>query len=271
MKLKIKLPVTVLAMTFIFMFSVGVSATEVNTNHTVENGDTVYKIAQKYNVDSSAIINGNGLSDGSVLIYPGMTLRIDSNAQNVPNGNYEVSAGDTLYRLAQSYGLSVDDIMAANGLTSDRIYCGQILYIEGAGTVPEEGDSLEETTDDSSITLTEEEVWMMAKMIYGEARGESYEGQVAVGAVIMNRLASPLFPNTMYEVLFQKNQFSAIDDGQYYLTPDETALAAAKDAARGVDPTNGSLFYWNPVKAPNNAFLNSKEIVATIGGHVFAK
>ena len=141
MKLKIKLPVTVLAMTFIFMFSVGVSATEVNTNHTVENGDTVYKIAQKYNVDSSAIINGNGLSDGGVLIYPGMTLRIDSNAQNVPNGNYEVSAGDTLYRLAQSYGLSVDDIMAANGLTSDRIYCGQILYIEGAGTVPEEGDS----------------------------------------------------------------------------------------------------------------------------------
>ncbi|MEE0775543.1 MAG: cell wall hydrolase [Bacillota bacterium] len=267
MKFKFKLPVTVLAMTLMFLCSVGVSAAEVNTTYTVQNGDTVYKIAQKFNVDQSAIINGNGLSNGGTLIYPGMNLRIDSNAKNNPNGNYAVSNGDTLYCLAQSYGLSVESIMTANGLTADRIYSGQKIYLEGAASAPEDNDS----AADPSITLTEDELWMMAKMIYGEARGESYEGQVAVGAVIMNRIESPLFPNTMYGVLFQKNQFSAVDDGQYYLTPNATAVAAAKDAARGVDPTHGSLFYWNPVKAPNNAFLNSKEIVATIGGHVFAK
>lgn len=121
-----------------------------------------------------------------------------------------------------------------------------------------------------SVSISEDEIYMMAKMIYAEARGESYQGQVAVGAVIMNRIKSNQFPNTMSGVLFQSKQFSAVDDGQYYMTPNDSAISAAWEAAAGVDPTYGALYYWNPVKAPNNKFLNARQKTVYIGNHVFA-
>lgn len=247
--------------------SFSVSAAEIYSHYTVTNGDTVYKIAQEHNITMDAIINANGLTDGGELIYPNMVLLLDSNAKNNDNYNYTVKSGDSIFKIAQSYGITTTELKTANNLTADRIYCGQLLYVPGtAETVPV---MKEENVNESA--LTEAEIYMIAKMIYGEARGECYQGQVAVGAVIMNRLYSPDFPDTVYEVLFQDSQFSAIDDGQYYLTPDDSAISAAYEAVNGADPTGGALFYWNPVKAPNNAFLNAKPIIATIGNHVFAK
>lgn len=295
--------VTMIAV-LIFGASLGVSANETYTYHQVQPGETVYFIAQDYEVDPSVIVTASGLCNGGDYIEAYQTLLIDSNAKSNSEGNYEVQAGDTLYQIAQAYGTSVEEIMAANELTADRIYPSQLLLVgadtgdsndtvvdttndEAADTT--NGDTAEPTeeattgtgttappatdnaTDTVSSEFTEDEVYMLAKMIYAEARGESYEGQVAVGAVIVNRVHSDLFPDTMSGVLFEDRQFTAYSDGQYNLTPDETAIKAAKEAAAGVDPTGGCLFYWNPVKSPNNAFLNAKPIVVTIGEHVFAK
>lgn len=252
-----KTALLIIAVCTLFLVSTGVSAQTVYTSYTVKSGDTCYKIAQTYGVKTSAIVNANGLSQNGALIYPGKTLIIDSNAKSTEGGNYTVKSGDSLYKIANSYNTTVSALKEMNGLTADRIYTGQVL------------STTENHTAASS--LSEKEIYLMAKMIYAEARGESYTGQVAVGAVIMNRIESDQFPNTLTEVLYQAGQFTAITDGQFdALSPDSTAIAAAYDAASGTDPTYGSLFYWNPQKA-SNAYLNAKTILATIGNHVFAK
>ena len=86
----------------------------------------------------------------------------------------------------------------------------------------------------------------MARVIHGEARGESYLGKLAVGAVVVNRLNSPLFPDTLYEVIYEPWAFTCVQDGQINLEPDEESYRAAMDALNGIDPTNGCLFYYNP-------------------------
>ena len=94
---------------------------------------------------------------------------------------------------------------------------------------------------------------------------------MAVGAVVLNRVKSPGFPNTIREVIFQKNQFSAVSDGQFYLEPNETAYRAARDALSGRDPSLGALFFYNPKTAKTLYWLSTRETTVVIGNHVFAK
>ena len=114
------------------------------------------------------------------------------------------------------------------------------------------------------------DTYLLAQCIYSEARGEPYKGQVAVGAVVLNRVKSSSFPNSISGVIYQKGAFSAVDDGQINLTPNETAIKAAKDALNGWDPTGGCLFYYNPAKT-SNRWIRSRPIVLRIGSHVFCK
>lgn len=233
---------------------VGVSAATVSY-HTVQKGDTCYSIAKNYGVELSAVLNANGILSGEIL-YPGRRLAIDADAKNTVGGDYTVKSGDSLYRIAAAYGSTVSTLKARNGLVSDRIYAGQCLLVGNAS---------------ASSGLSGTELYLLAKMIHAEARGESHLGRVAVGAVILNRVQSSAFPNTLEGVLYQRNQFTAIHDGQFAaLEPDAPAYAAAYEAAGGKDPTYGALFYWNPQKA-SNAWLNAKTILVTIGNHVFAK
>ena len=128
---------------------------------------------------------------------------------------------------------------------------------------------------ESSISTTKASgdnmVELLARLINGEARGESYIGQVAVGAVIMNRVKDPSFPNTIAGVIYQKGQFSCITDGQFDVAIDEdsTVYKAAEDAMNGVDPTNGALYFYNPSKTKSK-WLFSLKTTTTIGKHVFA-
>ena len=121
----------------------------------------------------------------------------------------------------------------------------------------------------SSSNYTDSDLYLIAKMINAEARGEVYIGQVAVGAVILNRVKSPSFPNTVSGVLYQKGAFTAVSDGQFNLEPTETAYRAAKDALNGWDPTYGCLYYYNPAVA-TSSWIFSRQTVTTIGKHVFA-
>lgn len=113
------------------------------------------------------------------------------------------------------------------------------------------------------------DLYLLAKCVHAEARGESYVGQVAVAAVILNRVASPDFPNTIYGVIYQPWAFTAVHDGQINLEPTYESYQAAQDALNGWDPTYGALYYYNPAVATSQ-WIYSRQIVTTIGDHVFA-
>ena len=116
------------------------------------------------------------------------------------------------------------------------------------------------------------DIQLLARAINGEARGENYEGQVAVGAVILNRVKHPDFPNTIAGVIYEPGAFTAVSDGQinHPISEDSTVYKAARDAMNGWDPTNGCVYYFNPSTATNK-WIWSKTIVKTIGKHHFCK
>ncbi len=117
-------------------------------------------------------------------------------------------------------------------------------------------------------SISEEQ--LLARAINGEARGESYEGQVAVGAVILNRVRDPNFPNTIAGVIYQPGAFTAVSDGQINVPIDSgsTVVKAARDALNGWDPTDGCIYYWNPATA-TSSWIWSRKIVTKIGKHNF--
>lgn len=116
---------------------------------------------------------------------------------------------------------------------------------------------------------TNSDLYLLAKCVHAEARGEPYTGQVAVAAVILNRVASPDFPNTISDVIYQPWAFTAVNDGQISLEPDQTAYNAARDALNGWDPTYGCLYYYNPTTATSQ-WIYSRQTVVQIGEHIFA-
>ncbi|NLP43653.1 MAG: spore cortex-lytic enzyme [Peptococcaceae bacterium] len=114
------------------------------------------------------------------------------------------------------------------------------------------------------------DVQLLAQCIYSEGRGEPYVGQVAIGACVMNRIKHPSFPNTIAGIIYQPGAFSAVDDGQINLQPDETAFKAAREAMNGSDPTGGAIYYFNPDKT-SNKFIWSRPQIKKIGKHIFAR
>ena len=145
-----------------------------------------------------------------------------------------------------------------NGLTADGIV--------GSRTAEKLGMELSSAPKED----VSQDVYLLAKAVYGEARGEPYRGQVAVAAVILNRVSSSEFPNSIHGVIYQKGAFSIVADGQINLSPDASALSAAQDALNGIDPTGGCLFYYNPKKTKNQYML-SKPVHTVIGSHTFCK
>ena len=113
------------------------------------------------------------------------------------------------------------------------------------------------------------DVYLLARTIYAEGRGEPYIGQVAIGAVVLNRVRSGQFPNTISGVVYQKHAFTAVSDGQINLTPNETAMKAARDAISGWDPSGGAIYYYNPAVA-TSSWIFDRQTVTVIGKHVFA-
>ena len=154
-----------------------------------------------------------------------------------------------------------------NGLTADGVVGASTYKALGMNSSYQ---ALQGASGSSNTNgYTSSEVYLLAKTIYAEGRGEPYVGQVAIGAVIMNRIRSAAFPNTISGVVYQKGAFTAVDDGQINLTPNETALKAARDAINGWDPTGGALYYYNPAVA-TSAWIFDRQTVTVIGKHIFA-
>lgn len=120
------------------------------------------------------------------------------------------------------------------------------------------------------ISITNEELLLLSKLITGEARGESYEGQLAVAAVVVNRVRDSRFPDNIKDVIYQKNAFSVVKDGSINIKPTESAYKAAQEALYGEDPTNHAIYFWNPDIATCK-WIQTLNPYMRIGNHVFAK
>ncbi|MBQ7794873.1 MAG: spore cortex-lytic enzyme [Clostridia bacterium] len=144
-----------------------------------------------------------------------------------------------------------------NGLTPDGI--------AGAATLSKMGISSQTTQSSSNNNIR-----LLAMLISGEARGETYEGQVAVGAVVLNRVKHASFPNSVAGVIYQNGAFTAVDDGQINMSPTDSCMKAARDAINGWDPSGGAIYYYNPSTATNQ-WIRSRPIIKRIGKHVFCK
>lgn len=147
-----------------------------------------------------------------------------------------------------------------HGLTPDGIAGPATLAKIG---LPTGGTTSGSSTSNSNLNL-------LARIINGEARGESYEGQVAVGAVVLNRVNHSSFPNTIAGVIYQPGAFTAVNDGQINKAVESSCYNAAKDALNGWDPTGGAIYYYNPATA-TSSWIRSRPIIKQIGKHVFCK
>ncbi len=187
------------------------------------------------------------------------------------------SRGDEVRRIQRKlrdlgfYSGSVDGIYGVNtrsavkrfqasvGITSDGVAGSKTLLYLGLGGNTGGGNG-----------YSSSDVYLLAKVIAAEARGESYTGQVAVGAVVLNRVDSSSFPDTVSGVVYQAGAFSAVRDSNWSVAPDATSRKAAQDAINGWDPTGGALYYYNPAKT-SNRWIRTRPVITTIGRHVFCR
>ena len=152
-----------------------------------------------------------------------------------------------------------------NGLTAD----GRVGPATAAALGVTLTSSSSSAAASSSAAIVSADHRLLAKLVYAEARGESYKGQVAVAAVVLNRVASSEFPNTISGVIYQKNAFSCVNNGSINNTPDSSCIKAALDALNGWDPTGGCLYYYNP-RATDERWIRTRTVKTVIGNHSFA-
>lgn len=203
-----------------------------------------------------------------IFVFSAAYLTVDAVSKNGSRGE-EVRKIQTKLKNWGYYNGSVDGIYGwqtesavksfqkKNGLTVDGIAGTKTLNAMGIFS-----------SAGSSGSPNQASIDLLARVINGEARGEPYEGQVAVGAVVLNRVDHPSFPNSISGVVYQKGAFTAVDDGQINAQMYASSHRAARDALNGWDPTGGAIYYYNPVTATNQ-WIRTREIICTIGKHVF--
>ncbi|MCI6986840.1 MAG: spore cortex-lytic enzyme [Clostridium sp.] len=156
---------------------------------------------------------------------------------------------------------AVKNFQKKNGLTADGIV--------GPKTAAALGMNLTSSSSSSgSSSSSSGDLYLLARLVHGEARGEPYKGKVAVAAVVLNRVKSSSFPNTIAGVIYQRGAFDAVSDGQINMQPDNESIRAARDAMNGWDPSNGCLYYYNP-KTATSRWMLSRPVLLRIGQHAF--
>lgn len=227
--------------------------------YTVRRGDTLYRIARRYGVSLAELRRRNGLWTDSLrvgqrIIIPTRTVRAQA------GWTYTVKRGDTIFKISKRVGVPVSTLKAVNGL-------GNTLRIGQRITIPTGKTATAAAARGGSRAGTD--AYMLARLIHAEAEAEPYVGKVAVGAVVMNRIESPKFPNTLAGVLYQPHAFETVSNGRIYSNPSNESIRAARDAVSGWDPTGGALYFFNPAKTANR-WIWARNIIFRIGKHVFA-
>lgn len=203
----------------------------------------------------STYSQNESLADSSIVLTA-TANEIKSVQQRLKEWGYYKGAIDGIYGSGTRSAVIL--FQKKNGLTPDGIL--------GPATARAIGISI---SNSQTSSQSGSDLYLLAKCVYAEARGEIYQGQVAVAAVILNRVKSPDFPNTIAGVIYQPWAFTAVHDGQINLEPDATAYSAAQDALNGWDPTYGCLYYYN-AKTATSQWIFNRTTVVTIGQHVFA-
>ncbi|RAK11139.1 N-acetylmuramoyl-L-alanine amidase [Halanaerobium saccharolyticum] len=295
----------------ILLFSTAAySAPSLSLIYVIQQGDTLSEIAAEYEVDLNQLKTENNISNeasirmGDELVIPQnnkenretekkgkkklfteykaqknkLTFAINTHyaarinpGQQAPDIDkipedkiidYYVGPGDTLYDLARDFSTSIGTILALNDKENSFLRTGEKIRLP-----------IHNLTSHQILNqrVSKQELDLLARAIYGESRGEPYVGQVAVAAVIINRVLSRQFPDTFAQVIYQSGQFSAVSDGQINLTPNQTAYRAAREALNGSDPTNGALYFYNPRTATRVSFFRGRRVITEIGDHVFVE
>lgn len=233
-----KFTIIILALTFLVgMAAVSISLSDRRADDKVITGEAVFTATYKQG------------STGQVV----KTIQ-----QKLKNWGYYTGAVDGIY--GSKTKEAVKYFQRKNGLTADGIVGAKTLKALGMSSSGSSSGSGGYSNSDLNL---------LARLIYGEARGESYTGKVAVGAVVLNRVKSSSFPNTISGVIYQPYAFTAVSDGQINLSPDNSCFEAAKAAMNGWDPTYGAIYYYNPATATSK-WIYSRKTTVTIGRHVFA-
>ena len=201
--------------------------------------------------------------------YSAVVLEVGSSGENVRKVQQRLIQYDYLSGEADGkYGEQTRDAVMLfqrrNGLTVDGRVGPDTAAALGV-TLSSSGSS----SSSSSATIISADHRLLSKLVYAEARGESYKGQVAVAAVVLNRVESSSFPNTISGVIYQSGAFSCVSNGSINNTPDSTAIRAALDALNGWDPTGGCLYYYNP-SATSDEWIRTRTVKTVIGNHYSA-
>lgn len=216
------------------------------------------------------LFSGFGIMNMSVVENDGDYAITESYVETL--SSTQVKTVQTKLKNWGYYTGAIDGIYGAKTVAAVKLFQKKnnlsIDGIVGPKTASALGMSLN-TKSSSNSTQTSTDKYLLAKCIHAEARGEPYTGQVAVGAVILNRVKSAKFPNSIAGVIYQKNAFTCVNDGQINLEPNSTSLKAAQDALNGWDPTSGCIYYFNPATA-TSSWIWSRPQVITIGKHIFA-
>ncbi len=300
------LVITLLSIVLVFMFAALQEKLEAQNFHliyVVQSGDTISEISAKYDVSVDKLKEWNDI-ESSTSLRIGDEIEIPS-PDSEPERNFDKNLADRDYELSLDLPRSrtvkynpsqeqpdiseieSDDIITYHVRRGDTIYeiarrfntsMGVITSLnEMSDTTLRQGDDILVPVSDLSRrevlsrSISDEEFDLLARIIHGEARGEPYNGKVAVGAVVINRVLNPRFPDSITEVIYDQGQFSPVQDGSYRARPDHSSRQAAREALDGKDPTGGALFFYNPDKATDRAWTQNREKIVTIGNHVFMK
>ncbi len=253
------------------------ASTAFAADYKVVKNDSLYKIGILFHTSVNTLMSNNKLN--SSLIYPGQIL-------TVPAQVYPVKSGDTLYLIAKRNGITLDSLRKANNKWDNLIIPGQQLILPGISTTSSNttgtntssnttgsNTSSSNTTQKTVINITENEVNLLARLITAETTGQPYDAMVAVGAVVVNRVQSSDWPNSVSSVINQVidgyYQFTPVKNGYIKNAPSDIAVKAAWAALYGSDPSNDAIFYFDD--SSTNQWMWSRPIAARIGAMVYVK
>jgi N-acetylmuramoyl-L-alanine amidase len=227
--------------------------------HKVMKGDTLWKLGEQHGVTVDELKKVNNRQNDMIYIGETLTIPDPTAAQASSPAIHKVATGDTLFHIAKQYGVTVEGLKTANHLQNDTIYIGQTLTI-GNG---------------ASSAVSPEERDLLSRLVEAEAKGEPYQGKVAVAMVVLNRVASPEFPDSIQDVIHQQlenggYQFTPVGNGAIDQPASDESKRAVDEALASQNHTNDSLYFYNP-KIATNDWVKTQQVTAVIGNHVFAK
>ena len=204
------------------------------------------------------------------LFFPAraaVVLEVGSNGANVTKVQKKLIQfgyldGESDGRYGEKTRDAVKWFQRRNGLTVD----GRV----GPATAAALGVTLSSSASSSGSSAVSADQYLLARLVYAEARGESYKGKVAVAAVVLNRVRSSAFPNTISGVIYQNNAFESVSNGSINKTPDSDCLRAAREAMNGWDPTGGCLYFYNAAQVSTGSWIKTRTVKTVIGNHSFA-